>query len=1162
MKKILAVVFVLFCMLANVSASTAEDYISEATTYYKNSDFANAISSFEKALAIYKETVGEEHPNTVQTYYNIGYIYHIEGHYDKALEYYDRALNVQKKNFGEENSGTAKIYTTIGLVYWQQRDYDSALVYFGKVLDIKKKIFGEEHADTAACYYMIGGIYDEKGAYDKALEYYGQALDIQMKIFGEEHADTAESYSQIGSCYASKDDYDRALEYLGRALDIRKKLFGEEHPDTARAYGCIGIVYRDKGDYNRALEYCTKALDIGKKVLGEYDSDDLAGLYLAVGDVYSAQGDYNRALEHFLGALDIQRKVFGEDSSDTATSYSYIGSVYHDKGDYDRALEYYGKALDINKKVLGEDCSETATSYNQIGSNYAERGDYDRALEYFLRALDIWKKLFGEEHSNTARAYNNIGNVYDEKWNYDRALEYHEKALAIRKKVLGEEHADTAESYYNMGLVFFDKKDYDKALEYLVHALDIRKKLLGEEHPVTANAYSLIGSAYSDKGDHDRALEYHEKALGIRKRVLGEEHSDTVGSYNNIGAVYFEQKQYAKAVGCCRKAFRGIKGTSKYPVSLKVLKNFLFYNPPDKAFLRDTLSLAMDTVERARQDMSSMKDDLLKEALPVYYFGVDFEAKNKKPAKAFEYSEALRSRGFLDQMGTEAALRLDGVTDGDRQRVQELVSRISAARAELERQGSMTKQERDEARYKKSGDELSKAEKELALLDEEIGRRVPAYAQLRNPKPVDVKSAQKWCGKKRAVLEYVLWSPDIAGDTDTKNADIGSYCIVLTQKGVTAVRLDGDYDYAAAVNKLRNKVSGRKQEYQFEQERNELYKHLVAPVLSKLSGIEELVIVPDGCLSFLPFDILRKKEGAKCLGDQYAISFSPSVSVSVIADTHKERTESVLAFGGAWYDKTLSEAEHRRTLRGEGTRGAAKGADRGSLSTDFALTADNDAQLAYMRSHIREYGPGDYFAKLTWQDLPGTVKELDTLKNFVFTSGSYDERMQESATEAELKKLSSSGKLRDYAVLHLACHGYFDRNIADMSSVLFSEVSGKLSGSSQDDGYLTIPETAVLSLDADMVCLSACETGLGEVKRGDGMVGLSRAFMVAGADRVGVSLWCIDDEATAEFMTLMYQKVMQEGKSYSRAYREVKAEFRRSEDFDHPYYWAAFVLYE
>ncbi|MBQ7166128.1 MAG: CHAT domain-containing protein, partial [Treponema sp.] len=735
---------------------------------------------------------------------------------------------------------------------------------------------------------------------------------------------------------------------------------------------------------------------------------------------------------------------------------------------------------------------------------------------------------------------------YDDKGDYERALEYYLMALDIWKKVLGEEHLDTATAYNNISLVYQAKGDYEQALEYQLRALDIQNKSFGETHPDMATYYNNIGFVYAAKGDYDRALEYQLKALDIRKNLFGEEHPDMAISYSSIGKLYYDQGDYAEATSYCRKSWKAIRNSSRYRESLDILAAQFFSGISDTGFLRDTLSLAMDTVEKARLDMSSMKDSLLKEALPVYYFGVDFAAKDKKPKKAFEYSEALRSRGFLDQMGTEAALRLDGVTDGDRQRVQELVSRISAARAELERQGSMTKQERDEARYKKAGDNLASAEKELARLDGEIGSRVPAYTQLRNPTPVSVSQAQDWCGKRRAVLEYVLWSPDIAGNTDTKNADIGSYCIVLTQKGVKTVRLDGDYDYAAAVNKLRNKVSGRKQEYQFEQERNELYKHLVAPVLSKLSGIEELVIVPDGCLSFLPFDILRKKEGAKCLGDQYAISFSPSVSVSVIADTHKERTESVLAFGGAWYDKTLSEAEHRRTLRGEGTRGAAKGADRGSLSTDFALTADNEAQLAYMRSHIREYGPGDYFAKLTWQDLPGTVAELDTLKNFVFTSGSYDERMQKSASEAELKKLSSSGKLKDYAVLHLACHGYFDRNIADMSSVLFSEVSGKLSGSSQDDGYLTIPETAVLSLDADMVCLSACETGLGEVKRGDGMVGLSRAFMVAGADRVGVSLWCIDDEATAEFMTLMYQKVRQEGKSYSRAYREVKAEFRRS----------------
>ena len=529
---------------------------------------------------------------------------------------------------------------------------------------------------------------------------------------------------------------------------------------------------------------------------------------------------------------------------------------------------------------------------------------------------------------------------------------------------------------------------------------------------------------------------------------------------------------------------------------------------------------------------------------------------------AFEYPESLRSRGFLDQLGTEAALRLNGVTDDERQRVQELSTKISAARKDLEQQGSLTLAERDEERYKKAGEDLAQAEKELATLDNAIGKRLPAYAQLRNPKPVDVKTAQKWCGKDRAVLEYVLWNPSLIEGSSIPPADIGSWCIILTEKKVKVVKLDGDYDYATAINKLREGISNIKRESQLETVRNELYDKLLASVLSKVGGsINELVIVPDGCLSFLPFDVLRKNEKSKCLGDQYVISFSPSVSVSVLSGGKKRTKRSVLAFGGAWYDSTMSADEHRRTYSLADT---SRGVNRGSVATDFRLEAQNDAQLAYMKQHIREYGPGDYFKEkgLVWQDLPGTVTELAALRSGVFAAGTFTRRTQELASEAMVKKLSSSGDLKRYSVLHFACHGYFDSTIADMSSVLFSEVSGKLSDSSSDDGYLTIPEAAVLNLDADMVCLSACETGLGEVRAGDGMVGLSRAFMVAGAEHVGVSLWCVDDEATAEFMTRMYRKVEQEGMDYAAAYRAVKAEFRKSEEWDHPYYWAAFVLYE
>ena len=770
------------------------------------------------------------------------------------------------------------------------------------------------------------------------------------------------------------------------------------------------------------------------------------------------------------------------------------------------------------------------------------------------------KKTLGEEHPDTASSYENIGNIYDAKGDYDKGYEYHIQALNIRKKVLGEEHPDMAHSLNNIGAACHAMGGYDLALQCYVQALDIQKKMLGEEHPDTATTYANIGVSCAAKGDYEQALTFHAQSLYIRKKVLGEDHPDTAASYNNIGAAYCAKKDFKSAVLFLKKTFQAIKKSARYSDSFKIMSNILFSDIPDTAFLRETLSLAADTMERARLDMSSMKENITSKTLPIYYFGVDFEARENNPGKAFEYSEALRSRGFLDQMGTETALRLDGVTDDERSKVQDLLTRISVARTELEQQGSLTNDKRDEKRYKKSGNDLAKAEKELATLDERIGKRLPAYTQLRNPKPVDVKAAQKWCGKNRAVLEYVMFDPEMAKSDGSffsagEQVVIGSWCIVVTNNKVEAVKLDSSFNYTAAVNSLRKLLSKGKDVRSFEKQRNELYVHLVDPVLSKLSGISDLVIVPDGNLSSLPFDILRKDEKSECLGDKYALSFSPSVSVSVLADSRKVKSNGVLAFGGAWYDTKLSEQEHRI---------AYGGADRGSLATELDLKADNEAQLAYMRSHIREYGPGEYFRQknLSWSDLPGTLAEINTLRENIFTTGKYDERIQKDAAEAELKRFSSAGRLTDYSVLHLACHGYFDRNIAEMSSVLFSEVSGKLSSSSDDDGYLTVPETALLSLDADMVCLSACETGLGDVRRGDGMVGLSRAFMVAGAKRVGVSLWCIDDEATAEFMARMYRKVYKEGKTYSNAYREVKSEFRADEKWGHPFYWAAFVLYE
>jgi CHAT domain-containing protein len=446
-------------------------------------------------------------------------------------------------------------------------------------------------------------------------------------------------------------------------------------------------------------------------------------------------------------------------------------------------------------------------------------------------------------------------------------------------------------------------------------------------------------------------------------------------------------------------------------------------------------------------------------------------------------------------------------------------------------------------RYAEAGRRLSALETELSALESRILAGLPdeaakaRYTQLRGPRPVSAQDARAWLPADTVVLEYVLWDRTVdfaAPATSTGQSNyqerpaINSYCLALTKEGVFPVAIDHDTDYVSLVNALRRDVTGGTDpaDPRMEERRNALYKALIKPVLPHLpAGVKNLLIVPDGILGHLPFDILRESAGSPDLGQSYRLSFSPSVSVSMLASAAggREKSTPLLALGGAWYsaDKTAAR-------RGE--RGLAV-----------------------------EYPKGASEQKPRWADLPGTEAEVKELQKLVPAQG-MTLLLGPEVSEARIKDMSAKGELAKHPVAHFACHGYFNAEDPARSGIVFSEVSGRIS--SKEDGYLTIPEIVLLNLKNRIVVLSACETGLGELRRGDGMVGLARSFMIAGTGNVGVSLWSISDEATAEFMARMYRKVLKEGQPFREAYYQVKDEFRRDPRWRHPLYWAAFVLYE
>ena len=369
--------------------------------YYEESIEVNL-----RFIRLSEETNGQNETTAV-SYNNIGVVYDNLGDYNKALEYYNKALEIFKDVLGENHPDTATSYDNIGVVYDNLGEYDKALEYQSKALEIFKDVLGENHPNTAMSYGNIGNVYKNLGDYDKALEYHTKALEIRKAVLGENHPDTAASYNNIGAVYDDLGDYDKALEYQSKALEIFKDVLGEKHPNTAMSYGNIGNVYKNLGDYAKALEYFIKALEIFKEVLGE-NLTYTASSYNNIGIVYDNLGDYDKALEYQNKALEIKKDVLGENHPDTATCYSAIGCVYFSLGDYDKVLEYQNKALEIYKAKFGENHPNIAVSYNNIGEVHSNSGDYDKALEYYFKALEIFEEVLGESHPYTQTALQNI----------------------------------------------------------------------------------------------------------------------------------------------------------------------------------------------------------------------------------------------------------------------------------------------------------------------------------------------------------------------------------------------------------------------------------------------------------------------------------------------------------------------------------------------------------------------------------------------------------------------------------------------------------------------------------------------------------------------------------------------------------------------------------
>lgn len=1009
--------------------------------------------------------------------------------------------------------------------YEEKNDYKNALKQCETLLFLYKKnadsLTKDQNDFKPHIYFEAGDLEEKIGDYTKALEYFENALELFDKINGRENIDSAASLQRIANIYIDLGKIDESISKLDESLLIVSHLYGEENDGIAYINQSKAIAFNCLGRYDESL----KCLKIAEKIFEKTNNiQGLSYVWQSESSIFKEKGDFERATIYSAKALESMINIVGSDNPSIINFLENHAIDLWDSGNYFEGMTLIGQAVNLSVKY-GIFTTGTARVIKTSGTFFASFGKGGNLEEMAKNDKSLQDGLKYNYSIFNDKEMKSIINTFYPEYNgvsspEDIALLFFKLSMALTEYNFNTEYNDSC-----------------------------------------ADCYNRIGCLYSQSGQYTKAQENFEKAITIKSKLFGSMHSSLALYYSNLANNYYKLSKKSSALETWRKAFVCWKKSINYSEIINQTKDILSLGIQDKDFTQEVLSLALDTIERSRFSSSNFKGKLLKKALPIFYYGVQFAYNQNDAKKAFEYAEAMKSRSFLEQMGTEYALRLDGISEKEREEFRRLSEKIELAEKRLENQNQKGLEERNEKEAEAAAKDLSDAEKKLAELDAIIAKRIPRYASLRNPVVVNISQAKELCSKDDAIIEYVMWSPEYASDKNNKQ---NSYCIVITNKNAEIIALDSNFDYSSAVNTVRSAVipKGQKsngeyiieKESNWEKTRNSLYKNLITPFASRVSNCKNLMIVPDGNLSFLPFDILREKSTSKMIFEQFSCVLSPSVSVSALLEKHNTDDE-MLAFGGAWYNKNYSVEQHRRVYDS-----LKNDKESRSLKLDVDTASFNAAKTSSVESNIFLNGAGDYFSSINaiWPDLPGTLKEVNAINREVFS----DSKMfvQKQASEKSLKLLSDSGELSKFSIIHFACHGYFDNNVAEMCSVVFSEVSGKLEGISSDDGYLTVPEVSALNLNADMVCLSACETGLGEIRAGDGIVGLSRGFMVAGAQNVGVSLWQVDDEATAEFMVQMYKK-HRNGLSYPDAYRSVKSDFIKNTRWSSPFFWAAFSLY-
>lgn len=1030
-----------------------------------------------------------------------------------------------------------------GKFLYHKKEYKAAISYFLKSDSVISSHFGKECPYygygtkwTASCYHKLGmdsialefSIYYDKQPIDKLLthssdsviwialrlidlgqiknatEKLSEAALLEKQELGPKSYWYANTLSVCSGLYSEIGNFGKAIEYGKEAVEIYKETFGINHPNYATCLNNLAACYADEGKEFLAIQLCREALDIKKRLFG-IDNSDYADDLSNLATFYSSVGNYNEALQLGTQAMNIRRRILGPIHPDYAISLINLADDYSQVGNFPKALLYGTEAMEIWGKHSGTSHPDYATALSHIAIYYSDLGNYNKALQLETEAMKIRKEVLGNEHPNYLTSLSNytLYNAY--LGNYSKAIQIGNEVVELDKNIYGALHPKYAAALARLASYYSCTGDFVEAKQLYINALDIWNNVYGSEHPGYAYILNNLAKQNASLGLYTEALQEGKEVLNILKRVFGTEHPNYALSLSDLGSFYSHIGNYAEAYNLYNQH---IDCSQSY-----ILNNFVE--------LSSNLRKSLWT-----NKFSSNYINTFPSIVEKY--------QNKKSISKLYDVTCLFAKGIL--LNTDIEMRKLILESGDTT----LIAKYNNLSTNINIYNKLIKTPVDK-RFINS-DSLNNV---IQRQEMELAKDSKVYGDFIHNLTIKWGDVQKRLGDNDIAIEFL--------DFPIENTDSTMYVALTIKKG---------YDSPHMVTLFEEKQLKAIQEEDYYTHTN-LSSLVWKPLESELRDVRNIYFAPSGELHRIGIEYIPISNTEE-ISDIYTLHrLSSTRQLAIIQD--KPDGKNTILYGGINYDEKPSFFEHDFTSADETVLRSAfsrANVDSLSLRSSFDYLEGTKRETDMIAKDMEQHSvPYVYYSGIngseeSFKNLDGTrPKTMHIATHGFYYTKSETENSQFARPEIELMVdgFQNTGQ-------------FIEDKTMTRSGLLFSGCNRAFRHEQipegEEDGILTAQEISTLDLRGlDLVVLSACQTGLGEISSGEGVFGLQRGFKNAGAKTILMSLDKVDDEATRILMVEFYRNLMS-GKTKHQSLREAQQYLRKIDNgkYNDPKYWAPFIM--